>query len=117
LLWIKGGPGKGETMLLIGVINELSQQLEPALNSGLLSYFFCQGADSSLNNATVVLRGLIYLLLVQQTSLISHLRKEYDGAGRILFDNREGCDAFFVLSKIFKACYMAHVLKGFQGST
>jgi hypothetical protein len=64
LLWIKGDPSKGKTMLLVGVIDELSQQLESTPNSGLLSYFFCQGTDSRLNNVTVVLRGLIYLMLV-----------------------------------------------------
>jgi hypothetical protein len=98
LLWIKGDPGKGKTMLLIGVIKELLQQLKSTYNSGLLLYFFCQGTDSRLNNATAVLRGLIYLLLVQQRSVISHLREKYDSAGRQLF---EDSNAFFALSEIF----------------
>ena len=29
----------------------------------LLSYFFCQATDSRINNATAVLRGLLYLLV------------------------------------------------------
>jgi NWD NACHT NTPase-like protein len=41
LLWIKGDAGKGKTMLLIGIIRELSRQLES--NSPHLSYFFIQG--------------------------------------------------------------------------
>src|SRR5438046_1827874 len=97
LLWIKGDPGKGKTMLLIGVVSEL-QKLRSIQDSGLLSYFFCQGTDSSLNNATAVLRGLIYQLLDQQRSLISHLRKDYDKAGRQLF---EDVNAFVALSRIF----------------
>ena len=96
LLWIKGDPGKGKTMLLIGVVREL-QQLK-STHSGLVSCFFCQGTDSSLNNATAVLRGLIYQLLVQQQSLISHLREQYDKAGRQLF---EDVNTFVALSKIF----------------
>ena len=98
LLWIKGDPGKGKTMLLIGIVEELSQQLKSMPGSGLLSYFFCQGTDSKSNNATAVLRGLIYLLLDQQPSLISHIREKYDKAGRQLFDDP---NAFYALSKVF----------------
>ena len=97
LLWIKGDPGKGKTMLLIGVVREL-QKLKSTHDSGLLSYFFCQGTDSRLNNATAVLRGLIYQLLIQQRSLISHLREHYDPAGQQLF---EGDNAFYALRDIF----------------
>ena len=84
-------------MLLIGVVREL-QQLKSTHDSGLVSCFFCQGTDSTLNNATAVLRGLIYQLLVQQRSLISHLREQYDKAGRQLF---EDVNTFVALSKIF----------------
>ena len=35
LLWIKGDPGKGKTMLLCGIINELAER------NSVLSYFFC----------------------------------------------------------------------------
>src|SRR5208282_3702412 len=95
LLWIKGDPGKGKTMLLIGIVQEL---LESTHDSGLVSYFFCQGTDSRLNNATAVLRGLIYQLLIQQQSLISHVRKQYDKTGQKLF---EDANAFVALSNIF----------------
>ena len=52
LLWIKGDPGKGKTMLLCGIINELDKLIP---KTGLLSYFFCQATDSRINNATAVL--------------------------------------------------------------
>lgn len=48
LLWIKGGPGKGKTMLLCGLINELES------DGALWSYFFCQAADSRINSATAL---------------------------------------------------------------
>jgi hypothetical protein len=100
LLWIKGDAGKGKTMLLIGIIDELLQRLEESTtDTSILSYFFCQGTDSRLNNATAVLRGLIYLLLDQQPSLTSHLQKKYDHAGRQLF---EDANAFYALSQIFR---------------
>ena len=42
LLWIKGDPGKGKTMLLCGIVNELKKSMA---NTNLLSYFFCQATD------------------------------------------------------------------------
>ena len=52
LLWIKGDPGKGKTMLLCGIINELKKL---TAKTDLLSYFFCQATDLRINNATAVL--------------------------------------------------------------
>lgn len=95
LLWIKGDPGKGKTMLLCGIIDEL--QKEP---HNRLSYFFCQATEARLRNATAVLRGLIYLLVDQQPSLISHVRKKHDHAGKQLFEDRNAWEA---LSKILAA--------------
>ena len=68
LLWVKGDPGKGKTMLLCGATDELEKS-----SSDNLSFFFCQGTNSYLNNATAVLRGLLYSLISQQPSLASHL--------------------------------------------
>jgi NACHT domain len=77
LLWIKGDAGKGKTMLMIGVINELLQQearLGKSSAAEVLSYFLCQGTDSCLNTATAILRGILYVLASQQPFLIPHLR-------------------------------------------
>jgi hypothetical protein len=95
LLWIKGNPGKGKTMLLIGINKEMSKQ---NAYSRLLSFFFCQEPDANLNNATAVLRGLIYRLIVLKPPLVSHVRKEWDKAGSKLF---EGRNTLFTLSEIF----------------
>ncbi|KAH8665172.1 WD40-repeat-containing domain protein [Tricladium varicosporioides] len=95
LLWIKGDPGKGKTMLLVGIIKELLKSLP---NSSLQSFFFFQGTDTNLDNATAVLRGLLYQMLVQQPCLISYVRKKYDKSGPKLF---EGSNVFFSLSGIF----------------
>ncbi len=92
LLWIKGDPGKGKTMLLCGIVDELSvgTRLKNEEATTLLSYFFCQATDSRIHNATAVLRGLIYLLLDQQPSLIPHARPTYDHAGKALFEDVNG---------------------------
>ncbi|RYO76815.1 hypothetical protein DL762_009689 [Monosporascus cannonballus] len=101
LLWIKGDPGKGKTMLLCGIIDELMNQNahteQTANTTHLLSFFFCQATDDRLNNATGVLRGLIYLLADQQQPLVSYIQKKYDGAGKALF---EGPNAWFALRDI-----------------
>ncbi|KAK3616870.1 hypothetical protein LTR56_025662 [Elasticomyces elasticus] len=95
MLWIRGDPGKGKTMLLCGITNELKNQL--AERDGL-SYFFCQAIDARINNATAVLRGLILLLVDQQLSLTSHIQEEYDRSGKNLFEDG---NAWFALSDIF----------------
>ncbi|KAF1992897.1 HET-domain-containing protein [Amniculicola lignicola CBS 123094] len=93
LLWVKGDPGKGKTMLLCGVIEELKKS-----TPGLLSFFFCQATDSRINSATAVLRGLLYSLVTQQPSLVSHLRNKYDQAGPSVFKD---ANAWVALSDIF----------------
>ncbi|KAH7161042.1 hypothetical protein EDB81DRAFT_924346, partial [Dactylonectria macrodidyma] len=53
-----------------------------------------------LSNATAVLRGLIYLLVGQQPSFISHVRKKHEHAGKQLFEDGNAWEA---LSKILAA--------------
>jgi hypothetical protein len=98
LLWIKGGAGKGKTMLLIGIINELEKSTSGS-DSIFPSFFLCQSTSAELNNATAVLRGLIYMLIIQQSCLISYVREDYKREGDRLF---KGDNAFYYLSKIFK---------------
>ncbi|KAH6698203.1 hypothetical protein BKA61DRAFT_530771 [Leptodontidium sp. MPI-SDFR-AT-0119] len=99
LLWIRGDPGKGKTMLLCGIIDKLEETAAASFSgSCLLSYFFCQATDSRINSATAVLRGLIYLLADQQPALLKHVRKKYDDAGKELFVDT---NAWFALSEIF----------------
>jgi Cdc6-like AAA superfamily ATPase len=95
LLWIKGDPGKGKTMLLCGIINKLSKS---STKTTLFLYFFCQATDSRINNATAVLRGLLFMLISQQPALISHLQMKHDQIGKALF---EDANAWFVLCEIF----------------
>lgn len=94
LLWIKGDPGKGKTMLLCGIVKELT---ESAPDTTIISFFFCQATHTQLNNATAVLRGLIFMLVDQQPSLISHIRRQYDKIGKRIF---EDVNAWQALSEI-----------------
>ncbi|KAI1349742.1 WD40-repeat-containing domain protein [Xylaria sp. FL0043] len=97
VLWLKGHAGTGKTMLMIGLIRHFSKQ-SAALAPGL-SFFFCQATDTKLNNATAVLRSLIWLLLLQQPRLISHLLQKYKDSGASLFNER---NAFYALSTVFE---------------
>ncbi|KAI9163364.1 Vegetative incompatibility protein [Paramyrothecium foliicola] len=92
LLWIKGDPGKGKTMLLCGIIDETER-----CPTELVSFFFCQATDARLNNAIAVLRGLIYLLVDMQPSLFSYIETKYNHAGKGLF---EDVNAWVALSGI-----------------
>jgi hypothetical protein len=95
LLWVKGDPGKGKTMLLCGIIDELHRSM-PKTTS--LAYFFCQATDSRINSATAVLRGLLYMLVKQQPSLASHVQKKHSHAGKALF---EDANAWVAVTEIF----------------
>ncbi|KAK5991794.1 Vegetative incompatibility protein HET-E-1 [Cladobotryum mycophilum] len=95
LLWIRGDPGKGKTMLVCGLIDELNESIEHTDN---IAFFFFQEVDDRINNATAVLRGLISMLIKQRPSLISHVKKRYDDDGKECF---EGSNAWVALSKTF----------------
>ncbi|KAL7967112.1 hypothetical protein HDV63DRAFT_383771 [Trichoderma sp. SZMC 28014] len=66
-------PGKGKTMLLCDIIDQLRQS-ELSEN---LYYFFCQATDSRLNNASSILRGLsqIAILDILCQERIRYIRK------------------------------------------
>jgi hypothetical protein len=110
LLWIKGDPGKGKTMMTMGVIAELSRRDEvkrsiwnvmgrlwPVSGPCLVAYFFCQSTRPELNNATSVLRGLLYLLIAQKGALMRHVQGRYETVGKQLF---EGPNAVYALREI-----------------
>jgi hypothetical protein len=113
LLWIRGDPGKGKTMMTIGLIAELSQGPKARLPSRtmskimarlklssqpcLVTYFFCQSIRPELSNAVSVLRGLIYLLVTQQDQLMRHVQKRYEADGSKTF---EGSNAIYTLREM-----------------
>ncbi|KAF5693115.1 het-E-1 heterokaryon incompatibility protein [Fusarium denticulatum] len=95
LLWIRGDPGKGKTMLLAGLITELEKTLD-----GGIFYFFCQATRPSHRTASNVLRGIIWLFISRRPSLSSYVRREYDQAGSNIFTDH---NAWYALSGILTA--------------
>ncbi|KAF4415304.1 Vegetative incompatibility protein HET-E-1 [Colletotrichum fructicola] len=106
LLWIRGDPGKGKTMLLCGIIDELekgpSKNPKPA-------YFFCQATEGQLNNATAVLCGLLYMLVRQHPALAIYVQDEYKHAGKRLFEDR---NAWVAVKDILSKVLADRVLEG-----
>ncbi|KAG5751181.1 hypothetical protein H9Q70_006193 [Fusarium xylarioides] len=94
LLWIKGDPGKGKTMLLCGIIDRLDET-----TPGLISCFFCQATRNHQNSATAVIRGIIWSLAHQHPALVSHVRSEFDSAGEQAFN---GPNNWEILSSILR---------------
>ncbi|KAF9885330.1 hypothetical protein FE257_013047 [Aspergillus nanangensis] len=73
LLWIRGGAGKGKTMMTIGLIEQLSPD-----ESSIITYFFCQNADYKLNSVEGIIKGLIWQLTRQQKGLLEFLQSRWD---------------------------------------
>ncbi|KAJ4137189.1 hypothetical protein NW768_002770 [Fusarium equiseti] len=97
-LWIKGDPGKGKTMLLCSIIENLA-----SMPSNRLGYFFCQAGQPKMNNATAVLRGLTYGLARHDRTALSHVRKAFDQTGDKLFNGHNSWEAMYnILSDILK---------------
>lgn len=79
LLLIKGGAGKGKTMMSIGLIERIPR---PQDNTIIITYFFCQNADHELNTIESIIKGLILRLVNQQEQLTASLRRRWDPAHR-----------------------------------
>lgn len=77
LLWIKGGAGKGKTMMSIGLIETLCQE-QIAGRSAVVTYFFCQNDNNELNTIASVIKGLIFRLIDQRDEAKGSLRRRWD---------------------------------------
>ena len=73
-------------MIIIALVSEIEKKLEYLPGPNILTYFFYQKTSSDLNTTVSVLRGLIFLLIDQEKTLIRHLREKYDSAGNRLFE-------------------------------
>lgn len=83
LLWIRGGAGKGKTMMSIGLIEKLSLQFR---STSVVTYFLCRYDDTNLNSIETMLKGLILELVRQQESLKPMLRAQWDLANGSFVD-------------------------------
>ncbi|RAH76681.1 WD40 repeat-like protein [Aspergillus japonicus CBS 114.51] len=99
MLWIKGDPGKGKTMLICGIIDELSKT---AIYENInIAYVFCQATNNRINSATAVLKGLMLMLGRHQPSLQAHIPTRF-------LDNENG---WFQLYNAFRKILQDPTLK------
>ena len=62
ILWIRGGPGKGKTVLSVFLTEELEKNCD-------LVYFFCTAQDQKRDNAAAVVKGLLWQLVHERRNL------------------------------------------------
>jgi hypothetical protein len=75
LLWLKGGAGKGKTMISVYIVERLSTLRN---NSTAVIYFFCRNDNNELNSPEAIIKGLIFRLIDQQKELKESLRRRWD---------------------------------------
>ncbi|PLB49766.1 WD40 repeat-like protein [Aspergillus steynii IBT 23096] len=100
LLWMKGGPGKGKTMATISLVDLYTRQTSPEES---FCYFFCQNKIPHLNNASSVLRALVWKLLWTHRRLVKYVPDEYRSKrdhGKEIF---ESPNAFAILTTMLAA--------------
>jgi hypothetical protein len=89
VLWIRGDPGKGKTMLAISLIDEIKSRLGrqkfPSSDKHTLAYFFCIHTDDRKNHAAYILRSLLWQILREHPSLAKPLRLKYDSEKEDIF--------------------------------
>jgi hypothetical protein len=94
LLWLKGGPGIGKTMMSTFLVETFTQlaRKQPQIT---LAYYFCDAKDERRQKATSVLRGLLIQLLARRPILFEHIKDDFSQRSHDLFAD------FYALWRIF----------------
>jgi hypothetical protein len=108
LLWIKGDPGKGKTMLMIALARELVKS--PPQNPRTVAFFFCQNTDPRLNTASSILHGLIWSLAMKDAQLANIFHTMYQSKSNQLNGPNAIYALFSTLLAILEDCPGAFIL-------
>jgi hypothetical protein len=73
---------------------ESKQEANRASRQRLPAYFFYQSAQPELENAVIVIRRFVYLLIAQKEESMRHVQQQYELVGKDMF---EGLNAVHVL--------------------
>ncbi|KID86073.1 ribosome assembly protein 4 (RSA4) [Metarhizium guizhouense ARSEF 977] len=99
LLWVRGETGVGKTMLLTGTVRALlPATAQDKSDPCFLSFYFFDHAKKGSNNAASALRTIIWLILVYQPDLCTHLTRKLDSTRRRHLNDPND---FLALSAIF----------------
>jgi WD40 repeat protein len=77
VLWVVGGPGKGKTILSLGLVDELMLPRRSGDGKPFVGYFFCRDMDSTTNTVISILKGLIYGLGQEDRDLMRFLSDKF----------------------------------------
>jgi hypothetical protein len=77
LLWIRGGPGKGKTMMSVYLTEAIASE-----KCRSLAYYFCIGQEMKQNNASAVLRGILWQITEHHPDLMQHVLPYFDPSER-----------------------------------
>ncbi|CAG8176104.1 unnamed protein product [Penicillium salamii] len=103
LLWIKGGAGKGKTMIAIGLVEALHRFCND--KSSAVTYFFCQNSDSELNTLEGMMKGLILQLIHQQPALKECIRSRWNAEKNSFDENLTSWRAlWYILLEMIDQC-------------
>jgi hypothetical protein len=87
IFWIHGDPGKGKTMMMMALTEEIARRVgDTPDRKTATAFFFCQNTVPELSNAAAIVRGLTFLLATEQPALQTHLARKYAEAGERLFE-------------------------------
>ncbi|KAI0102848.1 quinon protein alcohol dehydrogenase-like superfamily [Nemania sp. FL0031] len=67
VLWIKGEPGKGKTMLAISIVEELQRR-----NQFNVAHFFCKNSEDKRNTGVNIIESILRQIYSWQPELLSH---------------------------------------------
>ena len=98
LLWLSGGPGKGKTMISIFLTEELDK-IAAQSQDVMLSYFFFDNRNNKRDTAVSMLRGLIFQLIQQHSTLLEHILPAFKVQKEDLFSD----SSFESLWRIFES--------------
>ncbi|KAI9766642.1 MAG: hypothetical protein M1839_004797 [Geoglossum umbratile] len=87
LLWIRGSPGQGKTVLSKFLPNHWDHHPPNSQSDAKVIYFFCYDQDERLRTATSILRSLIKQLLT--TSRLSQHMSDTFNAGSFYVDSED----------------------------
>ncbi|KAI9862990.1 MAG: hypothetical protein M1813_004163 [Trichoglossum hirsutum] len=77
VLWIRGSPGQGKTVLSKFLLNHWNHHPPNSQSNAKIIYFFCYDQDEGFRTATSILRSLIKQLLTN-SNLLHHMSDTFD---------------------------------------